>query len=354
MRAAALRELAAFSATIGRDPEQVQAAGGNTSRKEDGLLWVKASGLWLAHALERDIFVPVRLDEVLSGIGAGAADPVSGAVVGELNPGRLRPSIETTLHALLPHQVVVHTHSVRTIALAIRADGEARVGERLQGLRWTWVPYCKPGLPLTRSVAERLAEAPADVLVLGNHGLVVGAGTVAEASALLADVERRVDAPARPVVGCDRSMLARLAGQPGLRGPVHAATHALALDPRRLALATGGSLYPDHVIFLGPAATTLPADAGDGELDEIVAAAGARGSKLFLVPGAGALLAAGTIPSADELALCLALVLERVPDGAELSYLTAADEAELLDWDAEKYRQALAGSRGAQASSPSS
>ncbi len=119
-------------------------------------------------------------------------------------------------------------------------------------------------------------------------------------------------------------------------------------------MAASGSLYPDHVIFLGPAATTLPADAGDRELDEIVAAAGARGSKLFLVPGAGALFAAGTPPSADELALCLALVLERVPDGAELSYLTAADEAELLDWDAEKDRQALAGSRGAQASSPSS
>ena len=39
------------------------------------------------------------------------------------------------------------------------------------------------------------------------------------------------------------------------------------------------------------------------------------------------------------------MVLERVPDDAEPSYLTAADEAELLDWDAEKYRQALASSR---------
>jgi rhamnose utilization protein RhaD (predicted bifunctional aldolase and dehydrogenase) len=345
VRPDALGELAAFSAAIGRDPEQVQAAGGNTSVKQNGLLWVKASGLWLADARENDIFVPVRLDEVLGGIEADAADPVSGAVAGELNPGGLRPSIETTLHALLPHRVVVHTHSVRTIALAIRADGEACVAERLHGLRWAWVPYCKPGLPLTRSVAERLAETPADVLVLGNHGLVVGAETVSQAGVLLADVERRVDAPARPAVGRDRPALALLAGRLGLREPVHAAAHALASEPRRLALASSGSLYPDHVIFLGPAATTLPADAGDRELDEIVAVAGARGSKLFLVPGAGALLADGTTRSADELALCLALVLERVPDGAGPSYLTAADEAELLDWDAEKYRQALAGSR---------
>ena len=40
--------------------------------------------------------------------------------------------------------------------------------------------------------------------------------------------------------------------------------------------------------------------------------------------------------------MCLALVLERVPADATLHYLTAADEAELLDWDAEKYRQAIA------------
>jgi rhamnose utilization protein RhaD (predicted bifunctional aldolase and dehydrogenase) len=92
-----------------------------------------------------------------------------------------------------------------------------------------------------------------------------------------------------------------------------------------------GSLYPDHVIFLGPAVAVM---------DD--AAAQARGSKLVLAPGVGALLADDTTASADELALCLALVMERVPEGTALRYLTPQDETELLDWDAEKYRQALA------------
>ena len=74
-----------------------------------------------------------------------------------------------------------------------------------------------------------------------------------------------------------------------------------------------------------------------------------HGRKLFLVPGHGALLATATTASADELALCLALVLERVPADAALHYLTAADEAELLDWDAEKYRQSLAAARAGTA-----
>ena len=71
-----------------------------------------------------------------------------------------------------------------------------------------------------------------------------------------------------------------------------------------------------------------------------------RGSKLYEVPGAGVLLPPDATCSADELALCLALVLERVPHDARLRHLTAEHEAELLDWDAEKYRQSLARARG--------
>ena len=327
MRPAGLAELARYSAELGRDPEQVQAAGGNTSLKERGILWVKASGMWLADALARDVFVPVALDPVLEAVAADAADPVTGAVVAERNAHGLRPSIETTLHALLPHRVVVHTHSVRTIALAIREDGEARVAERLAGLRWAWVPYCKPGLPLTRRVAEALRRGPADILVLGNHGLVVGGDDVPATAALIREVERRLDGPRR-----------RLApdavppAPPAYRLPAHALVHTLAQDGQRVERACAGSLYPDHVIFLGPAATAE--------------AAPATPAKLLLRRDAGAFLTAGSEASADELALCLALVLERVPEDAPLRYLTAADEAELMNWDAEQYRQALARSLG--------
>lgn len=322
MTTVGLAELAEFSAQLGGDPEQVQAAGGNTSLKEDGLLWVKASGLWLADALQRELFVPVALGLVLDAIAAQAVDPVTAAVAQDLNPAGLRPSIETTLHALLPHRVVVHTHSVRTIALAIRSDGARLIAGRLAGLAWAWIPYCKPGLPLTIAVAERLRHRPADVLVLGNHGLVVGADSVAAADTLLREVERRLDGPRkRPAIPPAPPAIS------GWRDPTHPLVHTVAVDPGRAASACRGSLYPDHVIFLGPGAT---ASAAPGP------------AKLHLEAGVGARLADGTGPSADELALCLALVLERVPTGTPLNYLTPAEEAELLNWDAEQYRQALA------------
>lgn len=326
---AELDDLAAFSHTIGSDPEQVQAAGGNTSLKaDDGTLWVKASGLWLADALKRPIFVPVALRPLLANIEAGQADPVAWAVVAERNPEGLRPSIETTLHGLLPHRVVVHTHSVRTIALAIRADAKSLLAERLDGIAWHFVPYCQPGLPLTQALATQMEHAPADVIVLGNHGLVVGGPDVPAAARLLAEVERRLDAPVHELPDGDPPSTT----PPGLRPVRHARVHRLARDACRVAWAERGSLYPDHVIFLGPAAIRL---------EESGPTANGSVSKLAIQPSQGAFLPEDATPAADELALCLALVLERVPDDAQLAYLTADDEAALLDWDAEKYRQAL-------------
>ena len=52
-----MTELAALkrlSARIGADPLLVQAAGGNTSLKQNGVLWIKASGTWLKDAVNEE------------------------------------------------------------------------------------------------------------------------------------------------------------------------------------------------------------------------------------------------------------------------------------------------------------
>ncbi|MFN3613716.1 MAG: class II aldolase/adducin family protein, partial [Rubrimonas sp.] len=143
------------SARLGADPAQVQAAGGNTSLKRDGAMWIKASGTWLADALSREIFVPVDLTGLWAAMSAG--DPDAEGAVAHVpaadNPGGLRPSIETTVHAALDAPVVIHTHCVATIALAIRQDGEALTERLLADLGAVWIPYVKPGLRLSQEIA---------------------------------------------------------------------------------------------------------------------------------------------------------------------------------------------------------
>ncbi len=51
----------AVSARIGGDIGLIQGAGGNTSLKDDGVLWIKASGRWLVEVEARPIMVPVDL-----------------------------------------------------------------------------------------------------------------------------------------------------------------------------------------------------------------------------------------------------------------------------------------------------
>jgi rhamnose utilization protein RhaD (predicted bifunctional aldolase and dehydrogenase) len=335
----ALRDL---SARIGADPLLVQGAGGNTSIKQGGLLWIKASGTWLMNAARNDIMVPVAIAPLLDAVArlSPAAEKAEQFTIDELNPGKLRPSIETTVHALLPQKIVLHVHCVETISIAVQTNAETLAGERLRGLNWAFVPYRRPGLPLAQGIAERL-KPDTNVLVLGNHGLVVAAATVVEAETLLRRVSGLLARPARPAPEPDRTALLRLAAGSDYRLPAMVQTHAAATDLASCRVAAMGSLYPDHVIFLGEgSAIAGPLESAALVADRAVSEGGdAPVSILF--PGKGVLMRRDANAGAEAMARCLADVAARIDGNARLRYLTPAENGELLNWDAEKYRQAL-------------
>jgi rhamnose utilization protein RhaD (predicted bifunctional aldolase and dehydrogenase) len=333
---AELKHLKEVSARVGRDMTLVQGAGGNTSVKEGDVLWVKASGAWLSEAETREIFVPVDLPGALRALGQGiekmpVADPAA----------KLRPSIETSLHALLPHRVVLHVHAVNTIAWAACVGVDEEIARRLVGLSWARVPYRRPGLPLSQVVAETLAQRKPDVLILGNHGLLVGADDCAAAEALVREVERRLQLPVRPAPTGDRAALETLCHGTAYRPAPNEACHRLATDPHSLAIVTKGSLYPDHVVFLGPAMRAVAAGERVADVVAANAAAGLSPPVALLAPGVGAIVRSDIVPGAEAMLECLALVAARLPGDARISYLPEDEERALLDWDAEKYRKAL-------------
>ena len=209
-RAICMTEFSALkklSARVGADPLLVQAAGGNTSLKQDRVMWIKASGTWLRDA-SRDIFVPVNHETLLTALAKNdpACEACTDFVLADLNATGLRPSIETTVHALMPQRVVVHVHCVNTIAWAIRSDAEQRLAGKLHDFNWTFIPYARPGLPLANAIATRLKPG-IDVLILGNHGLVVAAETVVEAETLLDHVVNVLVKPVRAVAPPDRFLV---------------------------------------------------------------------------------------------------------------------------------------------------
>ena len=347
-----LAPLSRLSASIGADPDLVQAAGGNVSLKRDGVMWIKASGTWLQEAETRNIMVPLRLGPLLEAFARG--DPSAQDCTAFIDPvlatGRLRPSVEATMHAILPDSVVIHVHCVDTIAWAVRSDAEEVLGSLLEGLPWIFVPYRRPGLPLTGGIAERMI-AGARVIVLGKHGLVVTGPTIEDAEALLTEVTTRLRRIGRPQPWVEAARLADLAEGTPYRPASMPGAHALALDADSLAVAALGSLYPDHVVFLGRGVRIL--EAGESVAAGLILAADkSHPPKLVLAPGEGAFVPRDSVAAVDPMVRCLADVASRLLAGDPIEPLTAEDEDALLNWDAEHYRQALARSGKAAKAAP--
>ena len=318
LRLAPLRTL---SARVGQDPLLPQANSGNTSMKLDGVLWIKASGKQLSDALHENIFLPLDLAEVRECVRQ-SCDP-AGAVIGA-NRALLRPSVETAMHATLPHRVVIHLHSVNTIAYAVRRDAPDVLQPLLSGLAWHWIPYASSGLALARRIEHSLQHAPADVFILGNHGVIVCAEHARGAEALLADVESRLAAVPRRAPEFDEAFLRNLASGSAWRLPDQRRPHALATDPASREILSGGALYGSQVVVFGhynPWASFY-----SGLYSQAVLDLHADTSRRFVIVRDKGILIRDTL-SATELETLLGLleVVQRVHPSAPIRYLTAAE-----------------------------
>ena len=68
-------------------------------------------------------------------------------------PAAPNPSVETLLHAFLPHNFIDHTHADRRAALVDQPNGEELCAEVFGG-GMGFVPYVMPGFGLAKSAAE--------------------------------------------------------------------------------------------------------------------------------------------------------------------------------------------------------
>ena len=98
-----------------------------------------------------------------------------------LDPAAPNPSVETLLHAFLPHKFVDHTHSTAVLSLTDQPDGEA-VCREVYGTRVGFVPYIMPGFALAKTAAEVFEADPAvEGLILVKHGIFTFGASAREA-----------------------------------------------------------------------------------------------------------------------------------------------------------------------------
>ena len=252
-----LKKLSHLSEYLGKNLNLIQGAGGNTSVKIDGVLWVKASGYWLSDANQKNIFVPVNHKGIIERLENRDNDPVTAEVIKTDGMEGLRPSIETTLHAVMPQKYVAHTHSVNTIVNTIAQSYISELEEKLGGLDWGIVQYAKPGLPLAEEV-RKVANTGADVIVLANHGIVIASNDVDKLKKKINEVEKRLHRPLREIEKrIQYEKIHSLISDTEYILPKYELVHSLALDKETIKAISYRSLYPDHVVFFGPGPRTV-------------------------------------------------------------------------------------------------
>lgn len=272
------------SRLIGADSNLVLHGGGNTSVKSITTnllgesvetLFVKGSG-WNLGTIEPAGFSPVDLAWVrrLRGLETLSDEEMVNALRTHLFDAKApNPSVETLLHAFLPHRFIDHSHADAILALTNLEDGVAHVRAAL-GDELALVPYVMPGFELSLRAAEAYEAAPDSIgLVLLKHGLFTYGDSAEESYRRHIEVVQRAEdylaARSRVSVAVVGLAQAREAGQraaelgPYLRKALaeegdgrawilHWRANDGILDfvngPELQTMSASGPLTPDHVI----------------------------------------------------------------------------------------------------------
>lgn len=280
-----------FAEVLGSDPRITQGPGGNVSMKENGVLWVKASGTHMAVANSQVIFVPIDLQDARDKIRNNSVNFKS------LYPkSLLRPSIETAMHALIDAPFVAHVHSLGSLSVSALKDSSLATKLAQSVCKIKQIAYVKPGIELAKAI-ENVLDEKSFALLLGNHGLTVWGDSPSQCQELITQLE---------IVWRHRI---------GTRVDVG--------DQEWIEILLGGTLFPDELIFLGKECF-IANPLADNVFSLL--------SKIGLQKTQN-----------DPWLLDFLKVLEEVArSGAkihEMRYLTRLECDELLNWDAERFRR---------------
>ncbi len=299
------------SQLLGGNPELVLHGGGNTSVKtsikdlagdEVDVLCVKGSG-WDMGDIEPAGLPAVRLHPLLSMKKFSTLsdeDMVNAQRTNLLDSLSPNPSVETLLHAFLPHKFIDHTHSNAVLALSDQKNGEANC-KKVFGDSMGYVPYIMPGFLLAKKAAEIYSKnTNVKGLILLNHGIFTFADIAKESYDLMISMVSRAERflkqnKKKSFVQVKQSAqkLIKLASvatvAPILRGLVNHGGKSMIMDFRTspeiinfvggrdvMRYSQQGTVTPDHVIRTKPKPLVVPPPVA-GKTDEF-----ARGAKSAL------------------------------------------------------------------------
>ena len=270
-----LCDILELSHLYGANADYVLAGGGNTSVKDDQVLYVKASGQKLADitaggfvALDRADLTAITAKQYPEDEKAAEAEVLNDMMAARMPGSNGRPSVEALLHGLFVQKLVVHLHPALVNGLTCGKDGKA-AAEKLLGDTFVWLDEIKPGYTLAMAAKKALDAykaahgADAQLLILQNHGIFFAADTKADMTALIDGTMAKLAAAAGEGADVadgdfDKALIAQLSpvvrALTTVEGYVSFFTDASTVaQSADWSTVTSAALTPDHMVYLGHA-----------------------------------------------------------------------------------------------------
>ena len=319
---------------VGKDINLVQGPGGNISFKSNGFMYIKASGEKMSDAKNKNIFVKTDLLKIISSIKKNDPDPIKNSWD---KSSKMRPSIESTMHALMPHKYVLHVHCVNTLSWVIQNNYQKKINTFLKGINWKSVPYKKPGLDLCNEIKKIISDSIVDVVLLGNHGLVAGAESAENVFEIIKSISEKLYLPELNKKALDFEKFNKYLSCKYYKLPKNDYIHQIAFSKIHSLIATKGDLFPDQTVFLENGLIIINSP------EELVQLSTLKVNKLpvVLIPNIGILIPRTFKEANEDTLLGLSMIISRLPKDASVNYLTKVERNELINWDLEIHRKII-------------
>jgi rhamnose utilization protein RhaD (predicted bifunctional aldolase and dehydrogenase) len=290
-----LQDLVDHSFRIGANLDFVQLSGGNTSKKQNGVLIIKASGKRLRDAKDLEIFCSVPFDSLTLDQIVNSTDFAT------LQSSHLKPSIETNFHLLIPSKFVTHLHSLGSIAFGLLMPGLTISTDFLNEADVIEIEYARPGVNLVQKIME--AQYPSQgTFLLRNHGVIYHSDEL-----YLLD---------RKIQSTEALFFNAIESLPAVPG-----------YPDWIDILTQGVLTPDEAVFLG----RRPFTKSENEIGDSIAI-NSNGQLLF---------PKGITSEKRSMAEFYVRVAKSLDKKTTVIYLPDSEVEALLEWDKEKIRIAM-------------
>ena len=330
-----LNNLIKFCSEIGNDELLVQGAGGNVSIKYKGLMKIKASGQRLGDSLKKNIFSEVNLDSILKKIEVGNFN----IDFKNINKKLLRPSIETTMHAIIPHKYVIHLHAIEILAVLVRKNAKKEVSSILgRNFHYEFFDYYKPGAELAKAIyLRKMNKNFINWYFLKSHGIVVSSDNLEKLIEDLNLVLKKFELHNKKKVNgtSNKNNLKQMKNFfiENYNKFEHSklSNHFSNSDLFNIFKKTW-KICPDHIVFLGK--NPLFINSSDQETIN-------KSNPPFIFCDESVYICNNANSNQIDQLICYYNLLSRQSNFNNIAQLTDLECDVLLDWDQEKYRQNL-------------